>query len=68
MAKTILKVFIFLLVVLGTFMWIGQSITAMTGGEKKASAEVEVSPEQVTGHTRPCPTTVTNADGVGRSR
>ncbi len=45
MAKTILKVFIFLLVVLGTFMWIGQSITAMTGGEKKASAEVEVSPE-----------------------
>ncbi len=39
------KVFIFLLVLLGAFLWVGQAITAMTGGEKKAAGAVEVTPE-----------------------
>jgi len=40
-----LKVFVFMLLVLGAFMWVGQTITAMTGGEKKAASVVELSPE-----------------------
>ena len=39
------KVFVFLLVVLGAYLWVGQSITAMTGGERKAASVVEVTPE-----------------------
>jgi putative heme-binding domain-containing protein len=39
------KVFIFLLVLLGAFLWVGHTITAMTGGEKMAASAVEVSPE-----------------------
>jgi putative heme-binding domain-containing protein len=41
------KVFFLLLVVLGTFVWIGNSITALTGGEKDVSAvgKVDISPE-----------------------
>ncbi len=39
------KVFLFLLIVLGTFLWIGYAVTEMTGGEKKSSAAVEISPE-----------------------
>ncbi|MEE8500448.1 MAG: hypothetical protein V3S27_07720 [Kiloniellales bacterium] len=39
------KVFLFMLIVLGTFLWIGYEITEMTGGEKKAAAAVEISPE-----------------------
>ena len=39
------KAFVFLLLVLTTFLWIGYSITGMTGGEKKAANVVEVSPE-----------------------
>ena len=39
------RVFIFLLVVLAAFIWIGTAITGMTGGEKKAAAVVEVNPE-----------------------
>jgi putative heme-binding domain-containing protein len=38
-------VFLFLLVVLGAFLWVGQAITAMTGGAKKAGGVVEVGPE-----------------------
>ena len=39
------KAFIFLVVLLGAFMWVGQTITAMTGGGKRAAAVVDVSPE-----------------------
>lgn len=45
MSSTIGKVFLFMLLVLGAFLWVGQAITAMTGGAKKASSVVEVSPE-----------------------
>ncbi|MBT6137828.1 MAG: c-type cytochrome [Rhodospirillaceae bacterium] len=46
MAGVVAKVFIFLLVVLGAFQWVGYSITDMTGGEKKASTgKVEIGPE-----------------------
>ncbi len=45
MSNAVLKVFLFLLVLLGAFLWVGQTITAMTGGEKKAASVVEVSPE-----------------------
>ena len=46
MAGVVAKVFIFLLIVLGTFQWVGYSITEMTGGEKKASTgKVEIGPE-----------------------
>lgn len=45
MSNTNVKVFVFLLIVLGAFLWVGQAITAMTGGAKKASSVVEVSPE-----------------------
>lgn len=45
MSSAVVRVFIVLLVVLGTYMWIGHAITAMTGGEKKASGVVEISPE-----------------------
>ena len=44
-AGTMSKVFLFLLIVLGAFLWIGYEITEMTGGEKKAAAAVEISPE-----------------------
>jgi len=39
------RVFVFLLLILGTFLWIGQAVTALTGGEKAAAGAVEVSPE-----------------------
>jgi len=45
MFKAIGKVFGFLLLVLGTFLWIGQAVTALTGGEKAAAGAVEISPE-----------------------
>ena len=45
MSKAVVRVFLILLIVLGTFMWIGYAITAMTGGEKKAGGVVEISPE-----------------------
>ncbi len=47
MGGAVAKVFIFLLVVLGAFIWIGNAITDMTGGEKKTAAagKVEISPE-----------------------
>jgi putative heme-binding domain-containing protein len=45
MSSAVGKVFVFLLVVLGTFLWIGQAVTALTGGEKKVGGVVEVSPE-----------------------
>ena len=45
MSSAVGKVFMFLLLVLGTFLWIGQAVTALTGGEKKAAAVVETTPE-----------------------
>jgi len=45
MSNTITKVFLFMLLVLGAFLWVGQAITAMTGGARKAGGVVEVSPE-----------------------
>lgn len=45
MTGVVLKVFVFMLVVLGAFLWVGETITEMTGGEKKSAAVVEVSPE-----------------------
>ena len=38
-------VFMFMLVVLGAFLWVGYAITELTGGERGPSAAVEVSPE-----------------------
>jgi len=34
------KIFVFMLVGLGTFLWIGYKITEMTGGEKKAAVAI----------------------------
>ncbi len=45
MSNAVVRVFIVLLVVLGAFLWVGSTITAMTGGEKKAGGVVEVTPE-----------------------
>jgi putative heme-binding domain-containing protein len=45
MNVTVSRVFPFLLVVLGTFLWIGYSITELTGGGGRTSAAVDISPE-----------------------
>ena len=46
MAGVIFKVFLFMLLVLAVYQWIGYEITELTGGERKASSgEVEISPE-----------------------
>lgn len=46
MRKVVIGVFIFLIVVVSAFMWVGYSVTKMTGGEKKASsAATTISPE-----------------------
>ncbi len=39
------KIFVFMLIVLGAFLWTGYKITEMTGGEKTAAVAVEVTPE-----------------------
>jgi putative heme-binding domain-containing protein len=39
------KIFVFMLIVLGTFLLIGYKITEMTGGERKAAVAVEITPE-----------------------
>ena len=41
----VLKAFILLLITLGAFLWIGASVTSLTGGEHRVSGEVEISPE-----------------------
>ncbi|MDH3973707.1 MAG: c-type cytochrome [Deltaproteobacteria bacterium] len=44
--KAVLNVFIFLLLVLATFLYVGKAITDLTGGEKKGGGgAVEVTPE-----------------------
>lgn len=45
MSSAIGKVCGFLLLILAAFLWIGQAVTALTGGEKAAAGAVEVSPE-----------------------
>ncbi len=45
MNVTVARVFPFLLVVLGIFLWIGYAITDLTGGGRKSSAAVDISPE-----------------------
>ncbi|VAW10093.1 hypothetical protein MNBD_ALPHA09-1096 [hydrothermal vent metagenome] len=45
MNSTISKVFVFLLVVLGVYLWIGYSITALTGGRGDITAQVDITPE-----------------------
>ncbi len=47
MAGAVARVFVLLLVVLGAFIWVGNAITDMTGGEKKivAAGKVEITPE-----------------------
>ena len=42
---TLPKVFLFMLIVLGAFLWVGYEVTKLTGGEKKAAATVEITPE-----------------------
>ena len=45
MNATITRVFPFLLVVLGIYLWIGYSITELPGGGRRPPAAVDVSPE-----------------------
>jgi len=45
MTATMTRLFSFLLVVLGTYLWIGYSITELTGGGRRTSAAVDISPE-----------------------
>lgn len=45
MSSSLGKVFGFLLLILGTFLWIGQAVTSLTGGEKAAAGTVEITPE-----------------------
>ena len=45
MSDSVIKAGAFLLVLLGTFLWIGRAITDLTGGEKTISAAVEIGPE-----------------------
>ena len=45
MTTALSKVLLFLCVCLAVYMWIGYTITELTGGEKPASAKVEVTPE-----------------------
>jgi putative heme-binding domain-containing protein len=45
MDSALVKVFLFLLLALGVFLWVGYSVTGLTGGENRAAAIVEVGPE-----------------------
>jgi len=45
MSMTMARVFGFLIVVLGVFLWIGYAITDLTGGGRETSAAVDISPE-----------------------
>lgn len=45
MSGAVGKVFVFLLVVLGIYLWIGYAITEMTGGEKPSGGAVEITPD-----------------------
>ncbi len=45
MNASIGRIFLFLLIVLGLYLWIGYAITDLTGGGRKSTAAVDVSPE-----------------------
>lgn len=45
MSGSVVRAGVFLLVLLGAFLWIGRSITNLTGGEKKAATAFEIGPE-----------------------
>jgi putative heme-binding domain-containing protein len=45
MSNSAVKAFVFLLVLLGAFLWIGNAITNLTGGERRTSAAIEINPE-----------------------
>ena len=45
MLKAVGFAFVFMLIVLGTFLWIGHSVTDMVGGGKKVVSAVEITPE-----------------------
>jgi putative heme-binding domain-containing protein len=45
MTSALSKVLLFLLTCLATYMWIGYTITELTGGEKIATGKVEITPE-----------------------
>ena len=45
MLKAVGFAFLFMLVVLGAFLWIGHSVTNMVGGGKKVVSAVEITPE-----------------------
>jgi putative heme-binding domain-containing protein len=45
MGKALIKVFVFMITLVVIFLWVGHTITAMTGGEKKGQAVVGVTPE-----------------------
>lgn len=39
------KVFLLLLIALGAFLWVGYSVSSLTGGERRTTGAVEVTPE-----------------------
>jgi putative heme-binding domain-containing protein len=45
MKSVLRQVFVLLVVVMALFLWVGRAVTNLTGGEKKAAAAVEISPE-----------------------
>ena len=45
MTSAISRVFVFLVVCLGFYLWIGYTVTELTGGEKIPSGKVEITPE-----------------------
>lgn len=45
MGKVVGKIFIFLIILVAVFIWVGSAVTNMTGGEKKAGGKVEITPE-----------------------
>ncbi|MBT5109532.1 MAG: c-type cytochrome [Rhodospirillaceae bacterium] len=44
-SSPVARIFLFLLIVLGVYLWIGYAITDLTGGGRKSSAAVDISPE-----------------------
>ena len=45
LSHAVVKVFGFLLLVLATFVWIGHSVTSLTGGRARTTGPVEMTPE-----------------------
>ncbi len=45
MTSAIAKVFLFLLICLATYLWIGYTVTELTGWEKTLAGKVEITPE-----------------------